>query len=76
MDNPCTGRYDHERPTPPAWLASSVRSRRSTACATMANEAAKKRVIKNREVMSKYRMILIGSNVSASLSWDSTSAVV
>ena len=29
----------------------------------MANEAAKKRVIKNKEVISKYRLILIGTNV-------------
>ena len=29
----------------------------------MANEAAKKRVIKNREVIGKYRLILLGSNV-------------
>ena len=31
----------------------------------MANEAAKKRVIKNREVIGKYRLILLGANVRA-----------
>ena len=31
----------------------------------MANEAAKKRVIKNREVIGKYRLILLGTNVRA-----------
>ena len=42
---------------------SATTSATPTGRARMANEAAKKRVIKNREVIGKYRLILLGSNV-------------